>query len=73
MKVILANPRGLCAGVNMAIVDTNNDGLIGIGDILLLLGDFGCPAECNYDMNGDGGVTTSDMLVFLGAFGEICE
>ena len=53
--------------------DFNNDGLIGIGDILLLLGDFGCPAECNYDMNGDGGVTTSDMLVMLSIFGTSCD
>ena len=53
--------------------DFNNDGLIGIADILLLLGDFGCPAECNYDMNGDGGVTTSDMLVMLSIFGTSCE
>ena len=49
------------------------EGLIGIADILLLLGDFGCPAECNYDMNGDGGVTTSDMLVMLSIFGTSCE
>ena len=52
--------------------DFNNDGLIGIGDLLMLLGDFGCPADCNYDMNGDGGVTTSDMLVMLALFGTDC-
>ena len=53
--------------------DFNNDGLIGIGDILLLLGDFGCPANCTYDMNGDDGVTTSDMLVMLSIFGTSCD
>ncbi len=53
--------------------DFNNDGLIGIGDILLLLGDFGCPSNCTYDMNGDDGVTTSDMLVMLSIFGTSCE
>ena len=52
--------------------DFNNDGLIGIGDLLMLLGDFGCPADCNHDMNGDGGVTTSDMLVMLALFGTDC-
>ena len=52
--------------------DFNNDGLIGIGDLLMLLGDFGCPADCSYDMNGDGGVTTSDMLVMLALFGTDC-
>ena len=53
--------------------DFNNDGVIGIGDLLMLLGDFGCPADCNYDMNGDGTVTTSDMLVMLSLFGSSCD
>ena len=53
--------------------DFNNDGVIGIGDLLMLLGDFGCPADCNHDMNGDGSVTTSDMLVMLSLFGESCD
>ncbi len=52
--------------------DFNNDGLIGIGDLLMLLGDFGCPSGCSFDMNGDGGVTTSDMLVMLAIFGTDC-
>ena len=53
--------------------DFNNDGIIGIGDLLMLLGDFGCPANCNHDMNGDGSVTTSDMLVMLSVFGGTCD
>ncbi|MBK12527.1 MAG: hypothetical protein CL849_03240 [Crocinitomicaceae bacterium] len=53
--------------------DFNNDGIIGIGDLLMLLGDFGCPANCNHDMNGDGSVTTSDMLVMLSVFGGECD
>ena len=52
--------------------DFNNDGLIGIGVLLMLLGDFGCPSDCSFDMNGDGGVTTSDMLVMLAVFGTDC-
>ena len=39
----------------------------------MMLGDFGCPEDCGYDMNGDGGVTTSDMLVMLAIFGTSCE
>lgn len=53
--------------------DFNSDGVIGIGDLLMLLGDFGCPSGCDYDMNGDGSVTTSDMLVMLSIFGESCD
>ena len=53
--------------------DFNTDGLIGIADLLILLGDFGCITGCGYDMNGDGGVTTSDMLVMLAIFGTSCE
>jgi len=52
--------------------DFNNDGIIGIADLLMLLGDFGCPSDCTHDMNGDGGVTTSDMLVMLSLFGTDC-
>ena len=53
--------------------DFNNDGVIGIGDLLMLLGDFGCPEDCTHDMNGDGTVTTSDMLVMLSLFGNSCD
>lgn len=53
--------------------DFNNDGFIGIGDLLMLLGDFGCPSDCTHDMNGDGTVTTSDMLVMLSLFGSSCD
>ena len=53
--------------------DFNLDGFIGIGDLLMLLGDFGCPGNCNHDMTGDGAVTTADMLVMLSIFGTDCE
>ena len=53
--------------------DFNNDGWIGIGDLLMLLGDFGCEVDCQHDMNGDGSVTTSDMLTMLSLFGLPCE
>ena len=52
--------------------DLNTDGIIGIGDLLMMLGEFGCPEDCSHDMNGDGGVTTSDMLIMLSLFGTDC-
>ena len=52
--------------------DLNTDGIIGIGDLLMMLGEFGCEAGCSHDMNSDGGVTTSDMLIMLSLFGTDC-
>ena len=52
--------------------DLNVDGIIGIGDLLMMLGEFGCPEDCSHDMNNDGGVTTSDMLIMLSLFGTDC-
>jgi hypothetical protein len=52
--------------------DLNGDQLVGVGDVLLILGDFGCAASCNYDIDGDGAVTVTDVLTLLGGFGTAC-
>jgi hypothetical protein len=52
--------------------DLNGDQLVGVGDVLLILGDFGCATSCNYDIDGDGAVTVTDVLVLLGSFGTAC-
>ena len=51
--------------------DINNNGTVEVSDLLILLGDFGCTADCSAaDINGDGSVTVADMLLFLAMFGE---
>ena len=52
--------------------DINLDGVVGVDDLLLLLGDFGCETSCVQDLNDDGVVTVSDLLVLLGEFGNVC-
>ncbi|MGB0424331.1 MAG: MopE-related protein, partial [Flavobacteriales bacterium] len=52
--------------------DMNNDGSRDVGDLLMLLQEFGCSSNCNADMTGDNYVDSQDMLAFLGFFGQEC-
>lgn len=52
--------------------DANFDGSINVGDILLVLAEFGCTAGCNADVTGDGNVNVSDLLSILSEFGQTC-
>ena len=53
--------------------DINGNGSIEVADLLLLLGDFGCTADCTAaDVNQDGFVNVIDVLLFLATFGEDC-
>ena len=45
---------------------------MGVSDVLLVLGEFGCGADCAIDLDGDGATTVSDVLAVLSAFGEAC-
>ena len=53
--------------------DLDGDGIVAVGDVLALLGEFGCLSGCENDITGDGQVTAADMLALLAEFGEICE
>ena len=51
--------------------DLNDDGLVGVGDLLILLGAWGpCPpgGDCTADLDGDGSVGVTDLLILLGAW-----
>jgi len=54
----------------LASADVDGDGVVGITDFLLLLGDWGpCPAPpdlCPADLDGDGVVGIVDLLLLLG-------
>lgn len=53
--------------------DLNGNGMVEVSDVLILLADFGCEAECSVaDINGDGMVSVADVLLLLAAFGEEC-
>lgn len=53
--------------------DLDGDGIIGVGDALIVLGDFGCSVMCTGDIDGDGHVTVLDLLAgILAPYGESC-
>ena len=53
--------------------DLDGDGLVSVGDVLMLLGQFGCVVDCGpSDITGDGLVGVSDVLAMLIEFGAPC-
>jgi len=53
--------------------DLDGDNLVGVSDILQLLGSFGCSGPCGApDVNADGAVNVTDVLFLLGLFGSSC-
>ena len=64
---------GCDADLGTCPADLDNDGFIVIGDLLILLSDFGCTSNCIADVNGDGAVTVADLLDgILANFGQPC-
>ncbi len=52
--------------------DFNNDDLVSIGDLIILMADYGCTADCIADLDENGSVTASDVTLFLSMFGNDC-
>lgn len=53
-------------------VDLNCDGVVGVADLLVLLGEWGTcsdPNDCPADLNSDGDVNVSDLLTLLSNWG----
>ncbi len=65
-------PVRVCCGCNG---DLDGDGIRGMTDVLILLGNYGCTSEvgCVADLNGDGTTNVSDVLALLGGFGVPCD
>jgi len=54
--------------------DLDGDGVVSVGDVLLLLGEFGCAVECgSADLDADGLVGVTDILAMLNVFGTPCS
>lgn len=53
--------------------DFDNNGSIGVGDLLLLLPSLGCTQNCLTDIDNDNQVATSDLLLFITLYGNVCE
>lgn len=55
--------------------DTDDDGFVGVSDLLNILATFSCPdLSClQYDQNNDNAVNTNDLLIVIGMIGVECE
>lgn len=65
-STIVYNEEPACPG------DINGNGVIEVGDVLLVLSEFGCTSLCEADVDGDGQVTVSDLLALLSIFAQPC-
>ena len=52
--------------------DLDGDGVVGVSDVLMILGEFGCVSNCAMDIDGDESIGVSDVLSVLSAFGQLC-
>lgn len=53
--------------------DLDADGTVGLTDLALLLGDFGCVSGgCGADVDFDGDTDLGDLATLLSAFGQVC-
>lgn len=51
--------------------DIDGNGCVDIADLAILLGQFGCAADCGAsDLDGSGGVNIADLAILLAHFGE---
>ena len=62
-----------CDGSPLCLEDLNANGAIDVGDVLLVLSEFGCQYDCTADVTGDGLVVVDDILVVLAVFGVVCQ
>jgi hypothetical protein len=53
--------------------DFNLDGIVGVGDFYILMGEFNCTANCSTDLNFDGAVNIEDIMFFITVFGTDCN
>ena len=67
------DPGFNCDGTSLCLEDLNGNGAIDVGDVLLVLSEFGCDVDCTADVTGDGFVTVDDVLTVLSLFGEDCN
>ena len=52
--------------------DANQNGSVGIDDILMLLSVFGCESNCDIDLDTDASTGVNDLLLLLTVFGSAC-
>ena len=51
-------------------LDFDGNGIVGNGDLLVMLANYGCVSDCEGDTNGDGVVNVEDLIEMLSAYGS---
>ena len=67
------DPGFNCDGNSLCPQDLNGNGFVDVGDVLLVLSEFGCNVDCTADVTDDGFVAVDDVLLVLSAFGAECQ
>lgn len=77
LTIVRATAPGDFAGVNLTVAtscigDLNHDHVRDLGDLSLLLSQYGCSSGCTADVDGDGDVDLADLATELSVYGVPC-
>jgi hypothetical protein len=61
-----------CVEVDPCPLDFDGNGSVGNGDLIVMIGEYGCDGDCVTDPNNDGIVSVMDLIYFLQYVGYEC-
>ena len=61
-----------CIDIDPCPLDFDGNGTVGNGDIIYMVGEWGCQGDCETDPNNDGIVDVFDLLFILTKIGDDC-
>jgi hypothetical protein len=61
-----------CVDIDPCPLDFDGNGTVGNGDIIYMVGEWGCQGDCETDPNNDGIVDVFDLLYILAEIGDEC-
>ena len=64
--------ESFCIDIEPCPLDFDGNGTIGNGDIIYMVGEWGCEGDCETDPNNDGTVNVFDLLYVLTEIGTNC-
>lgn len=64
--------QSFCVEIDPCPLDFDGNGTIGNGDVIYILGEWGCQGDCETDPNNDGIINVFDLLFILTEIGNNC-
>ena len=61
-----------CIDIDPCPLDFDGNGTVGNGDVIYMVGEWGCQGDCETDPNNDGIVDVFDLLYILTEIGDEC-